>query len=510
MKTVLDTVDLTKHADREGVREAAAGAAGPAARSWSSRCFDAAARGDDRLRGVGRGRQGRQHPAGDRVPRPARLQRDPDRRAQGRRGDAPLPVALLAAAPQGRPPRHLRPHLVRPRAGRARRGLLHRGGVAARLPGDQGVRALAARTTAPSSSSSGCTSRRRSSCAASRSASRSSTSSTRSPTRTGATARSGTSTGQAVVDMLTNTSTTYAPWTIVEANDKLWARVRTLQGDRGRHRAGAWNGARRGARREGKKEEGQESDGVTPGSDPRRAGLDGGPRAATSSRSRARASSRRGSPWSTAPSTASTPSCGEADAALTGKARHEAAARDRPAGGRRLGGDDGAAARAGPARSTRCCRAPRRSRARWPGTQHEEQVVAANIDVAFLVTSLNAELSPRRLERYLTLAWKSGARPVVVLTKADLVADPAALVREVEAVAAGVTVLLTSAKTGLGIEALRALPGGPQDRDGARLLRRGEVHADERPDRVGAAGHREDPRGRRPGPPHHHAPRAGP
>jgi len=91
------------------------------------------------------------------------------------------------------------------------------------------------------------------------------------------------------------------------------------------------------------------------------------------------------------------------------------------------------------------------------GRAHEEQVVAANIDVAFLVTSLNAELNPRRLERYLTLAWRSGARPVVVLTKADLAEYPAALVREVEAVAVGVSVLLTSAKTGLGIEELRAL-----------------------------------------------------
>jgi ribosome biogenesis GTPase len=147
---------------------------------------------------------------------------------------------------------------------------------------------------------------------------------------------------------------------------------------------------------------------------------------------------------------------GEAEAALTGRARHETAARiDRPAVG------DWVAMAAAPPGGAGAIHAvlPRASAftRKVAGHQHEEQVVAANIDVAFLVTSLNAELNPRRLERYLTLAWKSGARPVVVLTKADLAVDPAALVREVEAVAVGVLVLLTSAKTGLGIEELRGL-----------------------------------------------------
>jgi ribosome biogenesis GTPase len=145
---------------------------------------------------------------------------------------------------------------------------------------------------------------------------------------------------------------------------------------------------------------------------------------------------------------------GEAEAALTGKTRHEAAARsDRPAVG------DWVAVAVPPDGGAGAIHAvlPRASAftRKVAGHQHEEQVVAANIDVAFLVTSLNAELSPRRLERYLTLAWKSGARPVVVLTKADLVEDPTVLVREVEAVAVGVAVLLTSAKTDLGIEELR-------------------------------------------------------
>jgi len=150
---------------------------------------------------------------------------------------------------------------------------------------------------------------------------------------------------------------------------------------------------------------------------------------------------------------------GEAEAALTGRARHEAEAhRDRPAVG------DWVAMAAPPQGGAGAIHSvlPRVSAftRKVAGRQHQEQVVAANIDVAFLVTSLNAELNPRRLERYLTLAWKSGAQPVVVLTKADLCEDPAALVREIEAVAVGVSVLLTSAKTGLGIEDLRGLLAG--------------------------------------------------
>ena len=50
-------------------------------------------------------------------------------------------------------------------------------------------------------------------------------------------------------------------------------------------------------------------------------------------------------------------------------------------------------------------------------------MVAANVDVLFLVTSLNQDLNVRRIERYMTLAWESGADPVVVLTKADLCPD---------------------------------------------------------------------------------------
>jgi len=91
----------------------------------------------------------------------------------------------------------------------------------------------------------------------------------------------------------------------------------------------------------------------------------------------------------------------------------------------------------------------------WQAT--EEQVLVANIDVIFLVTSLNEDLNPRRLERYLTLAWESGAQPVFVLTKADLLVDvePAAAI--VEAMAFGVPVVPVSSVSRVGIERVRAL-----------------------------------------------------
>jgi ribosome biogenesis GTPase len=85
-----------------------------------------------------------------------------------------------------------------------------------------------------------------------------------------------------------------------------------------------------------------------------------------------------------------------------------------------------------------------------------EQVVAANVDMAFLVAAMNADLNARRLERYLAAAWQSGADPVVVLTKADLATDPDAEIAEAEAVASGAPVLAVSAVTGEGLDALAA------------------------------------------------------
>ncbi len=83
-----------------------------------------------------------------------------------------------------------------------------------------------------------------------------------------------------------------------------------------------------------------------------------------------------------------------------------------------------------------------------------EQVLAANVDIAFLAASLNADLSLRRLERYLAAAWQSGAEPVIVLTKADLCADLAAAIAQVASVASGAPIHPVSAVTGEGLEAL--------------------------------------------------------
>lgn len=89
----------------------------------------------------------------------------------------------------------------------------------------------------------------------------------------------------------------------------------------------------------------------------------------------------------------------------------------------------------------------------------EEQVLAANIDIVFVVGALNRDFNPRRIERYLSVAWESGARPVVVLNKADLRHDVADVVWQTESLAPGVTVLATSTLTGQGIEAMRGQLG---------------------------------------------------
>lgn len=92
---------------------------------------------------------------------------------------------------------------------------------------------------------------------------------------------------------------------------------------------------------------------------------------------------------------------------------------------------------------------------RAAGDTTEEQIVAANINIVFLVGGLDGDFNPRRIERYLVVAWESGATPVVVLNKADLVEDPARHVADVEAVAPGVRVHAVSAKQPETIEVLR-------------------------------------------------------
>jgi ribosome biogenesis GTPase / thiamine phosphate phosphatase len=87
------------------------------------------------------------------------------------------------------------------------------------------------------------------------------------------------------------------------------------------------------------------------------------------------------------------------------------------------------------------------------------QVVAANIDTVFLVTAFGQDLNPRRLERYLTAAWDSGARPVIVVNKSDTAMDAGEDLAEVEAIAFGVPVHAVSAATGAGLEELDAYLG---------------------------------------------------
>jgi ribosome biogenesis GTPase / thiamine phosphate phosphatase len=83
-----------------------------------------------------------------------------------------------------------------------------------------------------------------------------------------------------------------------------------------------------------------------------------------------------------------------------------------------------------------------------------EQVVAANVDVIFLVTALTQDLNPRRLERYLTMVWDAGAVPVVVLNKADLSEDPTAACDAVRARLPAIDVVAVSALEDAGLDAL--------------------------------------------------------
>ncbi len=138
---------------------------------------------------------------------------------------------------------------------------------------------------------------------------------------------------------------------------------------------------------------------------------------------------------------------GERRVRLTGRLRHEAAsAAELPAVG------DWVALRDETVHAV----LPRRSafsrKAAWAPT--EEQVLAANLDAIFIVSALDGDLNLRRLERYLTLAWESGATPVLVLTKADLCEDVAGALFEVEQVALGAAVHAVSNVTGDGLEEL--------------------------------------------------------
>jgi ribosome biogenesis GTPase len=146
---------------------------------------------------------------------------------------------------------------------------------------------------------------------------------------------------------------------------------------------------------------------------------------------------------------------GEIDAVVAGRLRHHAAGRgELPAVGdwvvvRLRGGEDRGAIQAV---------LPRRSRfsRRAAGQVTDEQVVAANADVVFIVMGLDDDFNLRRLERYLLLARESGAGPVVLLTKPDLSADVPSQVAAASALADGVPVHVLSPKANEGVDQVRA------------------------------------------------------
>jgi ribosome biogenesis GTPase len=157
---------------------------------------------------------------------------------------------------------------------------------------------------------------------------------------------------------------------------------------------------------------------------------------------------------------------GELETMLSGRLKHHAASRSElPAVGdwvvvRRQPGHD---------RGSIVAVLPRRSRfsRRMAGQVTDEQIVAANVDVAFIVMSLDADFSLRRLERYLLLARESGASAVVLLTKPDLCPDADARAADVSGVAGDAPVHVLSPKFNQGVERVREyLPPG---RTGALL-----------------------------------------
>jgi ribosome biogenesis GTPase len=144
---------------------------------------------------------------------------------------------------------------------------------------------------------------------------------------------------------------------------------------------------------------------------------------------------------------------GNLSARLSGRLRHEAREAGHPAAGDWVA----LSANAGEGTATIHAVLPRRTAfvRRAADSVQTLQVIAANIDVVFVVTSMNADLNPRRLERFLAAAWQSGARPVVVLTKADLCEQSEGQAAEIATLAAGCPVLVVSARQGLGLGGLK-------------------------------------------------------
>ncbi len=146
------------------------------------------------------------------------------------------------------------------------------------------------------------------------------------------------------------------------------------------------------------------------------------------------------------------------EARATGRLRHEAGPAELPVVGDWVAVD----ARPGEGAASVHVVLPRRTQLRRKAPADYGapfQVLAANVDVVLVATSLNRDLNVRRVERFLTAAWESGARPLVVLTKVDLARDPVEVAiaeAQLEEVAAGVPVVATSAVSGAGLDAVRA------------------------------------------------------
>lgn len=142
---------------------------------------------------------------------------------------------------------------------------------------------------------------------------------------------------------------------------------------------------------------------------------------------------------------------GEQPGELAGRMRHEARTRaDLPAVG------DWVAVRPGGPPAVIAALLPRTSAfvRKVAGETTDEQIVAANVDTVLLVSGLDGDFNVRRIERFLTAAWESGAQPVVVLNKADVADDLETRVAEVEASAPGVAVVVLSALTHDGLASL--------------------------------------------------------
>ena len=149
---------------------------------------------------------------------------------------------------------------------------------------------------------------------------------------------------------------------------------------------------------------------------------------------------------------------GELSAEITGRLRYEASERsDFPAVG------DWVAMDSFPAEGRAFIHQilPRRTKLsrKAAGARTVEQILVANVDVAFVVMSLNADFNLRRLERYIGAIWQGGAQPVVLLSKADLCTDREAIATEMTKAPPGVNAHLLSAHTGEGLETLEPYIG---------------------------------------------------